>query len=223
MEEEVLCDDATTTAVLKKLGNCSHEISTGVYTDIQDLTSVDTISSKLCTALSAIGTFCVKDLNQCFATGDLLQMRKSHLEEMKSFLLRISKEKVPTDTLDNCKILDYTDDEDQLSKVTENQSDKESTTIVVPGAKTTTTTSHYYTTIVQVKGSRSADFDPESEDSEDEEDGEEDEEVGDTSTEAAERLHARHSSSSSRPVIHSVIILVLSILSITYISYELSL
>ena len=31
---------------------------------IQDLTSVDTISSKLCTALSAIGTVCEKDLNQ---------------------------------------------------------------------------------------------------------------------------------------------------------------
>ena len=216
VEEDVLCDDATTTAVLRKLGNCSHQISTGVYTDIQDLTSVDTISSKLCTALSAIGTFCVKDLNQCFATGDLLQMRKSHLEEMKSFLLRISKEKVPKDTLDNCKILDYTDDEDQLSKVTENQSDKEATTIVTSRAKTTTATAATATTSegsVQVKGSRSAEFEPESEESEEEEEDGEVGEVGDTSTEAAERLHSRHSSSSSIPVIHPVIILFLSILS----------
>jgi len=214
VEEDVLCDDATTTAVLKKLGNCSHEISTKVYTDIQDLISVDAISSKLCKALSAIGTLCVKDLNQCFAPSDLLQMRKSHLEEMKSFLLRISKEKVPKDTLDNCKILDYTDDGKQLSKVTENQSDKEATTTVASGSKITTTTTKTTTSegVVQVKGSRSAEFDPESEDSEEKED--EVEEVGDTSTEAAERLHSRHSSSSSNsPVIHPVIILVLSILS----------
>ena len=214
VEEDVLCDDATTTAVLKKLGNCSHEISTKVYTDIQDLISVDAISSKLCKALSAIGTLCVKDLNQCFAPSDLLQMRKSHLEEMKSFLLRISKEKVPKDTLDNCKILDYTDDGKQLSKVTENQSDKEATTTVASGSKITTTTTKTTTSegIVQVKGSRSAEFDPESEDSEEKED--EVEEVGDTSTEAAERLHSRHSSSSSNsPVSHPVIILVLSILS----------
>jgi len=232
-EEVVLCDDDTTSAVLKKLGECSHTISTEVYTDIQDLTSVSTISAKLCTAISAIGTVCVKDLKQCFATDDLLQMRKSHLEEMKSFLLRISQGKVSENALDNCKILDYTEHvEDQLSQVTdviESQSD--TTTVVAARARTTTTTATTtkgITTegIVQVKGSRSAEFDPlhNSEDNEDDEDMEDEDEEEDTSTEAAERLHSRHSSSSSsRPVIQSVIILVLSLLSITYISYELSL
>ena len=235
--EDVLCDDDTTNAVRKKVANCSHTISTEVYTDIQDLTSVSTISAKLCTAISAIGTVCVKDLKQCFAR-DEEKIRKSHLEEMKSFLLRISQGKVSENALDNCKILDYTEHvEDQLSQVTdviENQSD--TTTIVAPRARTTTTTTATATTttnttttesIVQVKGSRSAEFDPvhNSEDSEDDEDMEdEDEEDEDTSTEAAERLHSRQSSSSSsRPAIHSVIILVLSVLSITYISFELSL
>jgi len=218
-EEDVLCDDDTTSAVLKKLGDCSHKISTAVYTDIQELTSVSTISAKLCTALSAIGTVCVKDLNQCFATDDLLQMRKSHLDEMKSFLLRISQGKnVSEDALDNCKILDYTEHvEDQLSQVREvtvNQSD--TTTSLAPRAKTTTTTSTTATTegILQVKDSRSAEFDDEDMEAEDEG---EDEEVGDTSTDTAERLHSRQSSSSSSPVIHSVIILVLSVLSISYL------
>lgn len=215
-EEDVLCDDDTTSAVLKKLGDCSHKISTGVYTDIQDLTSVPTISAKLCTALSAIGTVCVKDLNQCFATEDLLQMRKSHLEEMKNFLLRISQGKVSKDALDNCKILDYTEHvEDQLSPVTEvieNQSD--TTTITAPRVKTTTTTTTT-TTTEDNKGSRSAEFQEEEMEAEDEA---EDEEVGDSSTDTAERLQATpQSSSSSRPVIHSVIILLLSVLSITYL------
>merc|ERR1712087_949529 len=52
-EDEILCDDDTTSAVLKKLGDCSHDISTKVYTDIQDLTNVKTIKTKLCKALSA--------------------------------------------------------------------------------------------------------------------------------------------------------------------------
>jgi len=231
-EEDVLCDDDTTSAVLKKLGDCSHTISTEVYTDIQDLTSVSTISAKLCTALSAIGTVCVKDLKQCFAR-DEEKIRKSHLEEMKSFLLRISQGKVSENALDNCKILDYTEHvEEQLSQVTDvTESQSDTTTAVAPRARITTKTTTATTTtttttegIVQVKGSRSAEFDPvhNSEDDEDMEDDDEEEE--DTSTEAAERLHSRHSSSSSsRPAIHSVIILVLSVLSITYISFELSL
>merc|ERR1711971_794947 len=236
-EEDVLCDDDTTSAVLKKLGDCSHTISTEVYTDIQVLTSVSTISAKLCTVLSAIGTVCVKDLKQCFATDDLLQMRKSHLDEMKSFLLRISQGKVSENALDNCKILDYTEHvEEQLSQVTDvTESQSDTTTAVAPRARITTKTTTATTTtttttegIVQVKGSRSAEFDPvhNSEDSEDDEDmeDEDEEDEEDTSTEAAERLHSRHSSSSSsRPVIQSVIILVLSLLSITYISFELSL
>ena len=230
VEEEVLCDDVTTNTVLKKQSNCSHAISTQVYADIQDLTSVSTISAKLCAALSAMGTVCVKDLNQCFATDDILQMRRSHLQEMKTFLLVISKEKVSSDALENCKILDYTGHaEDQLSPVTEvieNQSDKEATTIAVSRAKTATTTTTSTEGRVPVKGSRSAEFSPDSEDDEDIEDDEEEEEeevvhhhvtmVVDTSTEAAERLHSRHSSSSScKP--QTVIILVLSLLSIYYI------
>ena len=112
VEDDVLRDDDTTRKVQEKLQTCSHTISTGVYNDIQELNSPKKISAKLCKALSAIGTVCVKDLNQCFATEDLLQMRKSHLEEMKSFLLRISQDKVKNNALDDCKILDYTEDVD---------------------------------------------------------------------------------------------------------------
>merc|ERR1712241_625495 len=220
-EDEILCDVDTTSAVLKKLGDCSHAISTKVYTDIVDLTNVKTIKTKLCKALSAIGTNCVKDLKQCFATEDLLQMKKSHLEEMQNFPLRISQGKVSADALDNCKILDTTQQtEDQLSHVTEateNQSDKEATTIVQSKGKTSTTTTTTTTTTnttTKVKGSRSAEFEPQSEDSEDsdhtkdsEDDDDDDDEESESSTRPeAERLPSRYSSSSSRPVISVLVI-----------------
>jgi len=240
-EDEILCDDDTTSAVLKKLGDCSHAISTKVYTDIVDLTNVKTIKTKLCKALSAIGTNCVKDLKQCFATEDLLQMKKSHLEEMQNFLLRISQGKVSADALDNCKILDYTQQtEDQLSHVTEateNQSDKEATTVLQSKGKTTTSTTTTTTTTnmtTKVKGSRSAEFEPQSEDSEDsdhtedsdDDDDEEEEDDSESSTRAeAERLPSRYSSSSSRPVISVLVIflILLSFLSPLLFFYELSL
>merc|ERR1711874_279946 len=240
VEDEILCDDDTTSAVLKKLGDCSHAISTKVYTEIQELSSVETIKTKLCKALSAIGTNCVKDLKQCFATEDLLQMKKSHLEEMQNFLLRISQGKVSADALDNCKILDTTEQtEDQLSlltEATENQSDKEATTIAQSKGKTTTTTTTTTTTstTTKVKGSRSAEFEPQSEDSdhsdhseddEDDEDGEEDED-GESSTGAeAERLPSRYSSSSSSRAVISVLVIfliILSFLSHLLFFYELS-
>ena len=219
-EDDVLCDDDTTRKVQEKLQTCSHTISTEVYHDIQDLDSPKKISQKLCKALSAIGTVCVKDLNQCFATEDLLQMRKSHLEEMKSFLLRISQDKLKKNALDDCKILDYTEDvEEQLvnldndvttqSDLTTMTARTDSPTTSTSAATSTTTTKMTSTTKsegdVQVKGSRSAEFvvDSDSPDSD-----------SDVSTEAAERLHSRTSSlpsSSSRANIHSVIILVASL------------
>jgi len=219
-EDDVLCDDDTTRKVQEKLQTCSHTISTEVYHDIQDLESPKKISQKLCKALSAIGTVCVKDLNQCFATEDLLQMRKSHLEEMKSFLLRISQDKLKKNALDDCKILDYTEDvEEQLvnldndvttqSDLTTMTARTDSPTTSTSAATSTTTTKMTSTTEsegdVQVKGSRSAEFvvDSDSPDSD-----------SDVSTEAAERLHSRTSSlpsSSSRANIHSVIILVASL------------
>ena len=238
VEDDVLCDDDTTRKVQEKLQTCSHTISTGVYNDIQELNSPKKISAKLCKALSAIGTVCVKDLNQCFATEDLLQMRKSHLEEMKSFLLRISQDKVKNNALDDCKILDYTEDVDnqlvnldnEVTEVTSPvDSDKDDTTTMVMTSSTTTTTSTTSTTSgsstspttesereFQVKGSRSAEFVEDSESYDTPEDEEDDEIV---STEAAERLHSRtsslpssFSSSSSRGDIHSVIILVPSLI-----------
>ena len=44
-------------------------------------------------------------------------MRKSHLEEMKTFLLRISEEKVSNNVFENCVVMEYVENEEQKAIV----------------------------------------------------------------------------------------------------------
>jgi len=111
--EDETCTDEKTMEVQTKFQTCSHSTATSVYQTIQDLTSIKIIFDKLCKALTTIGTVCIKHLYQCFAEDDVRQMRKSHLQEMKTFLLRISEEKVTADVFENCKVMEYTETEEQ--------------------------------------------------------------------------------------------------------------
>jgi len=114
-EDEALCSDDKTIQVQTKFQTCSHSTSTSVYQTIQDLTNVKIISEKLCKALTTIGFVCVKQLKECFSEDDVRQMRKSHLEEMIDFLLRIVQGKAPSNALDNCKLaLDIDDSIDSI-------------------------------------------------------------------------------------------------------------
>jgi len=120
--EEVTCSDDKTMEIQTKFQTCSHSTATSVYQTIQDITSVKIISHKLCKALTTIGTVCIKHLYQCFAEDDVKQMRKSHLEEMKTFLLRISEEKVTNNVFENCVVMEYVENEGQ--KLNNNTVDK---------------------------------------------------------------------------------------------------
>ena len=184
--------------------------------------------------MSTIGTVCVKHLSECFADDDLSQMRRSHIEEMKKFFLGFS-DKVTSDALDNCKIMEYTENYEDVNSVDDKTADSipETTTVKVP--ETTTTEE-----IIQGKDSRSVEtpgdsVDIDTYDSDDNysniEDilnGGDDEDVAPINavsndqnnfsdnninevTEAAERLHYITSSAtiSSNNVIHTVITLVL--------------
>merc|ERR1719206_1712502 len=111
--EDVACSDEKTREIQTMFQTCSHSTATSVYQTIQDITSVKIISHKLCKALTTIGTVCIKHLYQCFAEDDVKQMRKSHLEEMKTFLLRISEEKVAEDVFENCVVMEYVESEEQ--------------------------------------------------------------------------------------------------------------
>ena len=116
--------------VRTKFQTCSHSTATSVYQTIQDITSVKSISDKLYKALTTIGTVCVKHLYECFAEDDVRQMRKSHLEEMKKFLLRISQEKVTNNIFDDCKVMEYVDnevDKDQIASFLASDTDQDRT------------------------------------------------------------------------------------------------
>ena len=92
---------------------CSHSTSTKVYQSILDMEEpkLEAITDTLCKGLSTIGTLCAKSLTECFAEGDFIQIRKSHLAEMKKFFIGFSPE-LSASSLDNCKILDYTEVEE---------------------------------------------------------------------------------------------------------------
>merc|ERR1719312_2216931 len=116
---DVACSDEKTREIQTMFQTCSHSTATSVYQTIQDITSVKIITHKLCKALTTIGTVCIKHLYQCFAEEDVKQMRKSHLEEMKTFLLRISEEKVAENVFENCVVMKYVESEEQeLSNIT---------------------------------------------------------------------------------------------------------
>merc|ERR1719233_2103059 len=115
--EDLACNDDKALEIQTKFQTCSHSTATSVYQTIQDITSVKIISHKLCKALTTIGTVCIKHLYQCFAEDDVKQMRKSHLEEMKTFLLRISEEKVTKNVFENCVVMEYVENEEQNNTV----------------------------------------------------------------------------------------------------------
>jgi len=148
--DDVQCSDSRTTEIQKQFQNCSHEISTAVYEESLDMFSPSKITYKLCKALSDIGSICVNHLKQCFATEDVKQMRKSSLEEMKEFLIRIVDGKVTSDSLNACKALDQVNYEDQGEEedspelITAQQEEKTTapseTVTMTPEITTTTTT-----------------------------------------------------------------------------------
>jgi len=158
-EEDVLCNDDRTVAVQTDFQNCIHSTSTVAYQAILDLDDNKIISDKLCKAMSTIGTVCVKHLSECFADDDLSQMRRSHIEEMKKFFLGFS-DKVTSDALDNCKIMEYTENYEDDNSIDDKVAEiiPATTTVkeIIPATTTvkvpdTTTTEE----IIQGKDSRS--------------------------------------------------------------------
>lgn len=86
-----------------------------VYQGIIEMTdpNMDIIAEKMCKSLSKIGTVCVKPLSECYAIDDLKQIRKSYILEAKKYLLSFKRD-MSADALDNCKILDYTENLDDM-------------------------------------------------------------------------------------------------------------
>jgi len=161
-EDEVLCTDDRTNEVNNEYQECSHSSAIVVYQGIVEMTNpnLDIIAEKMCKSLSKIGTVCVKPLSECYAIDDLKQIRKSYILEAKKYLLSF-KSDMSADALDNCKILDYTENldetpvSDSLDIVNDDQGQ------VTETAETTVTDDLVTSTTdrIQAKPSRSAELD----------------------------------------------------------------
>jgi len=160
-EDEVLCTDDRTNEVNNEYQECSHSSAIVVYQGIVEMTNpnLDIIAEKMCKSLSKIGTVCVKPLSECYAIDDLKQIRKSYILEAKKYLLSF-KSDMSADSLDNCKILDYTEnlDETPLSDSLDIVNDDQDE--VTETAETTVTDDLVTSTTerIQAKPSRSAEL-----------------------------------------------------------------
>lgn len=100
------CKESETLKVQNKFQTCSHSMTSQFYETSLDLTNPRIIGQKMCDALITIETKCVPMLRQCFARDDVEQMKRSHMDEMKLFLVRIVKDKVGPIVIDNCSIVE---------------------------------------------------------------------------------------------------------------------
>ena len=148
-----------------KYQECSHSSAIVVYQGIIEMTdpNMDIIAEKMCKSLSKIGTVCVKPLSECYAIDDLKQIRKSYILEAKKYLLSFKRD-MSADALDNCKILDYTENLDDMPvsdvlDIARDELEEEVTTVtentgVTEDDATVTTTER-----ILAKPSRSAELD----------------------------------------------------------------
>ena len=97
-----------------------------MYEATQLLTSPGPVTEHLCRAITDIGSLCVSLLNKCFAQEDVIQMKRSNLETMKTFLIRIVDGKVEDNALDQCPgLLEDVEVEEQEEEVEEKEARQE--------------------------------------------------------------------------------------------------
>jgi len=90
---------------------CSHNISSHVYQNIQDMTDEGAITQYLCTALTKIEESCSKHLSRCFSVKDCAHILHLHLEEIEHFFDSFIQNLIPTARLTDCKSFSIQDGE----------------------------------------------------------------------------------------------------------------
>ena len=148
-----------------KYQECSHSSAIVVYQGIIEMTdpNMDIIAEKMCKSLSKIGTVCVKPLSECYAIDDLKQIRKSYILEAKKYLLSFKRD-MSADALDNCKILDYTENLDDMPvsdslDIASDELEEEVTTVTETTGVTEDDATVTTTERILAKPSRSAELD----------------------------------------------------------------
>merc|ERR1719483_63280 len=97
------CSDEKFVKAQTDFQTCTHSVTSSVNDDIQNLSSLKSISILLCKAISNISNNCVDHLKKCLDAEDVITMSENHLEQLKVYFVKLAGDKVDTDfSLDNC-------------------------------------------------------------------------------------------------------------------------
>ena len=102
-ENPVSCSDSKTEDIQRKFQSCSHMAVTSFYEDFENITDTNFLPIRFCQTLNTIGSVCVSHLSECFAAEDIIQMKQSHMAEMRTFLLRITRGKLGEEDTPDCE------------------------------------------------------------------------------------------------------------------------
>ncbi|XP_023332100.1 uncharacterized protein LOC111704180 [Eurytemora carolleeae] len=100
------CTDREYIQSQTKFQSCSHAVSTQIYQTFQQVTEAARVAELVCDALNNISSSCPSLLQECFAPGDVRQMVRLHLQEIKGYLVNLSTVKLDNSSLDTCTALE---------------------------------------------------------------------------------------------------------------------
>ena len=82
------------------------------------------IKNILCDTLGRIGSVCIKVLEECFSSEDLVRMTRSHLAEMQKFLVTFAGGKIGDDDLIGCGVVEVSESEHLETDTSQNSFEK---------------------------------------------------------------------------------------------------
>jgi len=125
VDQDARCSDRRSIQGQQKFQTCSHAESTKAYDNIIEMDDSEKIKTILCDTLGRIGLVCTKELEECFSTEDLARTTKSHLLEMKKFLVSFAEGKISEDELAGCGVFQAIESEDSETVINDDPYDDE--------------------------------------------------------------------------------------------------
>ena len=103
---------------------CSHNTTTQLYQDIQDLDNTDEdIMDIVCEALKDLSDECIGFLMECFNEDELVDMKKLHFKEIISTLSEFDSVKVKVSSISECEavkeVMNYRDSDEEVFEESE--------------------------------------------------------------------------------------------------------
>jgi len=86
---------------------CSHQISSNVYENIQNMTREGMITMSLCKAMEEIEESCSKYLTQCLSNKDSSHILQPHLKNIRHFFNSFLQDMIPNARFTGCKDLSF--------------------------------------------------------------------------------------------------------------------